>query len=88
MNLLKLLDDICAPFVLNERGQQERREEIRRDEDAKERRLAMIHRAAKCEHEWKDIRNQVIESGEACFKCGELRAAPMSESKGGQDGAV
>lgn len=33
-----------------------------------------------CEHEWKDIRNQVIESGEACFKCGELRSAQKAET--------
>lgn len=27
-----------------------------------------------CQHEWQDIRNGVIESGEACFKCGRLRS--------------
>lgn len=27
----------------------------------------------KCEHDWKDIRNKVIESGELCFKCGAIR---------------
>lgn len=26
-----------------------------------------------CPHEWKDIRNEVIESGEMCFKCGALK---------------
>lgn len=34
-----------------------------------------------CPHEWKDIRNKVVESGEMCFKCGSLRAGNEGEEK-------
>lgn len=33
-----------------------------------------LNGTALCSHDWKDIRNKVIQSGEACFKCGALRA--------------
>lgn len=34
-----------------------------------------------CEHSWQDIRNQVIESGEACLKCGVIRAGNIQVEK-------
>lgn len=30
----------------------------------------------RCEHDWVDIRNRVIKSGEMCSRCGALRPAP------------
>ena len=36
--------------------------------------FATLTGAAFCSHDWKDIRNKIITSGEACFKCGSLRA--------------
>jgi hypothetical protein len=35
----------------------------------------------RCEHDWIDIRNEVIESGEMCSHCGALRAAPWQEGR-------
>jgi hypothetical protein len=28
----------------------------------------------KCDHSWIDVRNEVVESGEMCLKCGAIRA--------------
>lgn len=27
-----------------------------------------------CKHDWKDIRNKIVKSGEMCFNCGSIRA--------------
>lgn len=35
----------------------------------------------KCEHEWIDIRNKVVESGEACRKCWAIRAGNIEENQ-------
>lgn len=29
---------------------------------------------AYCKHKWTDARNEVIQSGEVCFKCGAVRS--------------
>lgn len=37
---------------------------------------AWIHEVSPCktcEHDWKDARNQIVQSGEVCLKCGALR---------------
>ena len=42
--------------------------------------------AAACEHEWTDMKNDRIESGEICLKCGSVRPAKPPEPVVGQSG--
>lgn len=33
-----------------------------------------------CDHEWVDATNEVVQSGELCFKCNAIRATPIKEN--------
>jgi hypothetical protein len=34
-----------------------------------------------CNHEWVDVRNEVVESGEMCIRCNSVRAGNISKGK-------